>query len=571
MRLLLRTPFILPFRTRVSYFFHVLSGLESLTTFVPSDLLDDHSMLSFPLDEEEEELELPEGWDIVFDEGEVELLPAEDADRTQQETPRERRHSSLQVQTSRVTRELSRLLAIHDQVLEANMRQLEEEMAEEEEETIQQNAPAGIERDGEPARVVGVVRQRRRRGGGDGASRTEMRRHDRISGRRSARNAIRREHAFHDAFRLYRAFPTSPTLRDVRFLDSLVKPEGAGRLLPIEVGVGNGVYREAMQYICRDGFAAEHGLFCLTAGGYLYPNPDYRGIQRDKKEGHTNNGQEAEGAEENVDDHLAQLEFLGVMLGRAMRERMVQDLSLAPHFILLLLGHRNTFAQLKAFDEGLYDQLRSLLYISAESLAALDLTFTTVEERSGEKKEVELVKGGQRIGVTRATVVQYLSCMADFYLNRHGWAEMRAFRQGLITMIPSPMLQLFDAQEVSKLIAGEQREAFDVEDWKAHTSYQHGVSTERTVQLFWRVVAAMTREEQSTLLFFSTSLRVPPLLGFASLSPSFCIELLPEAPLDRLPSASTCFSTLRLPLYTSMEMMRRKLLLAMEAKTYETR
>ena len=63
----------------------------------------------------------------------------------------------------------------------------------------------------------------------------------------------------------------------------------------------------------------------------------------------------------------------------------------------------------------------------------------------------------------------------------------------------------------------------------------------------------------------------PPLLGFKHLQPKFGINMRGhvgnKADETALPTASTCFNLLKLPPFQSAELMRDKLLLAIEAGT----
>lgn len=63
----------------------------------------------------------------------------------------------------------------------------------------------------------------------------------------------------------------------------------------------------------------------------------------------------------------------------------------------------------------------------------------------------------------------------------------------------------------------------------------------------------------------------PPLLGFKHLQPRFGINMRGhvgnKADETALPTASTCFNLLKLPPFRSPEMLRDKLLLAIEAGT----
>lgn len=107
--------------------------------------------------------------------------------------------------------------------------------------------------------------------------------------------------------------------------------------------------------------------------------------------------------------------------------------------------------------------------------------------------------------------------------------------------------------------------------------YSNGYSKESgTVKMFWRVVAELSAEQRAALLRFITSTSRAPLGGFKHLTPPLTIHkvdcgasplaLLGGKDVERLPSASTCFNTLKLPNYRRAATMKAKLLYAISAK-----
>lgn len=348
---------------------------------------------------------------------------------------------------------------------------------------------------------------------------------------------VRRDHIFADAFALFRHRPNGSEMRHIQFIDPYGDPEA---------GLGQGVYREFLVAVCRDGFAAEHGLFRQTATGFLYPNPLSWETTGDSQ-------------------HLEKIRFLGAIVGRAMRDGIVQEVPLAQHFVNSLLGRRNTFTHLKGFDNELHHQLLQLLQRSEEDMEAMGLTFTTVREVLGEMQELELIPGGADIPVTRQNCAHYVALVADFRLNREGVNQTKAFRSGLQSIITPTILELFDCRETTKLLCGDSTGTIDVEDWKRSTTYHDPKDVDHaSVRLFWQVVESLTTKQRSQLLRFATSMSFPPLLGFQFLSPPFHIHLVKDESEERLPSATTCFSTLKLPPYRTFESARAKILAAIE-------
>ena len=95
----------------------------------------------------------------------------------------------------------------------------------------------------------------------------------------------------------------------------------------------------------------------------------------------------------------------------------------------------------------------------------------------------------------------------------------------------------------------------DLDDWRGATNYLGGIgASSQTVQWFWSVVSQMDPAQQASLLFFSTgSSRVPAggfaaLMGYSGQQQRFTLQAMPGTDEgSNLPTAATCFNTLRLP------------------------
>lgn len=107
----------------------------------------------------------------------------------------------------------------------------------------------------------------------------------------------------------------------------------------------------------------------------------------------------------------------------------------------------------------------------------------------------------------------------------------------------------------------------DMDDWKAHVEYRSGYNPNHSsIRHFWNVVAGMNEETRAKLLRFVTGTSALPAGGFADLQGSegvqpFCVIQVQWGD-ERLPQASTCFNQLMLPPYSTEDMMRSKLELA---------
>jgi ubiquitin-protein ligase E3 C len=133
-------------------------------------------------------------------------------------------------------------------------------------------------------------------------------------------------------------------------------------------------------------------------------------------------------------------------------------------------------------------------------------------------------------------------------------------------MIQPSWLNMFNQSELQTLIGGSSS-SIDIADLREHTVYggvyvigDDGLE-HPTVQMFWHVMESMSDQERRAVLKFVTSTPRAPLLGFETLNPNFSIR---DSGRDqsRLPSTSTCVNLLKLPMYTSIETLREKLLTA---------
>ena len=134
---------------------------------------------------------------------------------------------------------------------------------------------------------------------------------------------------------------------------------------------------------------------------------------------------------------------------------------------------------------------------------------------------------------------------------------------------------MFNPREMQLLIGGEPR-PIDVSNMKACVVYGGGYhESQPYIQAFWSIVTEMTTEQQSSLLRFVTSCPRQPLLGFEQLTPRFGILKIPSHEIGqdpntvspKLPSAATCMNLLKLPEYRSIDILREKLLYAIESKS----
>ena len=200
----------------------------------------------------------------------------------------------------------------------------------------------------------------------------------------------------------------------------------------------------------------------------------------------------------------------------------------------------------------------------------------------------ELLPNGKDIAVTNENRMHYIHRVANYRLNFQIKRQSAAFLDGLREIIPVEWFQMFSEGELQQLISGT-RGGVDIDNLRAYTNYSGGYNPQHPViELFWHVLGTLSQEQQSALLQFATSsdrvsrVHPPhlhracrqqgaralqaPLLGFQYLNPPFCIHR-SGADTTRLPTASTCMNLLKLPPFETEELMREKIITAIDHAT----
>jgi len=349
---------------------------------------------------------------------------------------------------------------------------------------------------------------------------------------------IRRKYIFEDGYR-YLASLGRELKNDVRV--QFISEDGH-----LEAGIGQGVFKEFIIELSRVAFSTEYGLFLRTEDGTICPNPNSHLIN------------------ENDYDHF---KFLGLIMGKALYEKILVDIPFARFFLSKLLGRTNYLNDLKSLDKELH---RNLMFLKNYhgTVEDLSLNFTVTVDEYGQSKTVNLIKDGANIPVTNQNKHLYIYRMAYYKLNTQIKRQSEAFQQGLSQIINTSWLQMFDENELFKLICGteESDEVFSIEDMRKNTVYGEPYHDKHpTIENFWKAVESFSPTQKRQLLKFITSSPRPPLLGFQYLDQKIAIRMSSsDEGLDRLPTSSTCVNLLKLPNYKDYNTLREKLLKAIE-------
>lgn len=360
---------------------------------------------------------------------------------------------------------------------------------------------------------------------------------------------IRRGHIVEDGYRQLNCLRSKlKSCIHVSFVSECGLPEAG-----LDYG---GLSKEFLTDVSKAAFSPEYGLFSQTStsDSSLIPSNSAKLL----------------------DNGIDMIEFLGRIVGKALYEGILLEYCFSQVFVQKLLGRYSFLDELSTLDSELYRSLMQLKHYEGD-VEDLCLDFTLTEEFGGKRIVHELRPGGKNISVTNENKLHYVHAIADYKLNRQIIPFSNAFYRGLSDLISPSWLSLFNANEFNQLLSGGSQD-FDVDDLRNNSKYTGGYTeSSRTIKLFWEVIKGFKPTERCLLLKFVTSCSRAPLLGFKYLQPSFTIHKVPcdvtlwatigGQDVDRLPSASTCYNTLKLPTYKRSSTLRSKLLYAISSNT----
>ncbi|XP_063054964.1 E3 ubiquitin-protein ligase UBR5 isoform X11 [Engraulis encrasicolus] len=276
----------------------------------------------------------------------------------------------------------------------------------------------------------------------------------------------------------------------------------------------------------------------------------------------------------NTEARLNCFRNIGRILGLCLLQNELCPITLNRHVIKVLLGRKVNWHDFAFFDPVMYESLRQLILHSqageAEAVfSAMDLAFAIdlcKEEGAG---QVELLSGGVNMPVTPLNVYEYVRKYAEHRMLVVAEQPLHAMRKGLLDVLPKTALEDLTAEDFRLLVNGCGE--VNVQMLISFTSFndESGENAEKLLQFkrwFWSIVEKMSMTERQDLVYFWTSSPSLPASeeGFQPM-PSITIR----PPDDQhLPTANTCISRLYVPLYSSKQILKQKLLLAIKTKNF---
>ncbi|KPI87063.1 putative ubiquitin-protein ligase [Leptomonas seymouri] len=167
----------------------------------------------------------------------------------------------------------------------------------------------------------------------------------------------------------------------------------------------------------------------------------------------------------------------------------------------------------------------------------------------------ELVEGGAQVRVTLQRSREYADALLLARVHEFD-VQLCKLREGLLSVVPEVAVLLLAPDELERRICGQAD--YKPEELRKGASYEGLTSEDRRVQLLWRTLEEATPLQRRLFLrFVSGRDRLPVKLRV--------LPLTTQADPDTvLPRAATCFFAIEIPDYSSLEVMKQKLLYSIE-------
>jgi len=294
---------------------------------------------------------------------------------------------------------------------------------------------------------------------------------------------------------------------------------------------------------------------------------------------------------ENASRVLDLFKTLGCFVAKALLDNRLLDLPFSLPCYKWMLGKDITAADLKFIDpefgasfEKMMDLCKEKKAIETDSsmnpddckikienlklgncaIKDLDLDFTLPG-----RSDWELKPNGSNISVTIENLEEYLNLLAQQHLVNGVAAQLENFRKGFNEVFQMENLSAFSEDELESLICGVEESYWDMQTLLDNTKCDHGYSHDSpTVRYLLEILTELSPSEQKQFLLFVTGSPKLPVGGFKSMNPKLTIvrkDLSGNSSLDNyLPSVNCCFYYLKLPEYTSKQVLKEKLMFAIE-------
>ena len=218
--------------------------------------------------------------------------------------------------------------------------------------------------------------------------------------------------------------------------------------------------------------------------------------------------------------------FIGRLFAKAILDKILIPYELNPIILkYLLFSNYNDdndeqeeinniydINDIKNFDYEIYNSLQIILNTNLEENNDNDIYFVWKINN----KEIELIENGKNILLNNNNKNIFVNKVVELICFKSIEVELKAFKNGLIGVIPLNFIKIFSIEEFNFILSGQQE--INLKDWKANTIYKGNINEKNEViNYFWEVLSELNNEQLFLFFRFCTGSTRVPIDGFSSL------------------------------------------------------
>ena len=293
----------------------------------------------------------------------------------------------------------------------------------------------------------------------------------------------------------------------------------------------------------------------------------------------------------NNEKNLKLFKLLGFIIGRAIYDDRLLDIPLNKVFWNLILDKPVLFKNIKIIDSNLYKTLSDFMnlinnkkeYIKNNNIENYEnINFDDIILYNNCKlseldiyfifpgyDNIELKPNGNDILLTMNNIEEYVNLIYNFLFFRGIDKVKKYFREGFNMNFRVEKLKCFTSSEIEEYICGSVDVKWDKKVLFDNIIPEHGYTNQsKTFNDLIKFMCELDKIQRKQFLIFATGSSRLPLGGFKSLSPKLTVVKKhcgqSNNPDNYLPTVMTCQNYLKIPEYSSYDILEKKILLAMK-------
>eukprot|EP01018_Ginkgo_biloba_P013294 Gb_21912 [translate_table: standard] len=281
---------------------------------------------------------------------------------------------------------------------------------------------------------------------------------------------------------------------------------------------------------------------------------------------------------------LFHFHLLGQVMAKALKDGRILDLPLSQPFYKLILGQELDLFDIKFLDPELYTYLQEMQAIvlrkrflesmpsdNREEISKLNYRGASIEDLCLDftlpgHPDYELKPDGSNISVDMDNLEEYISLIVDVTTKTGIRTQMKVFLAAFDKALPIEHLQMFDEHELDSIISGVSHHSWTVEQLADDIVLNQFTRDDTTIVNLFEAMVKFTPEEQRKFLQFVTGSPRLPIGGLTALNPRLAVVKKVRvgiSPDSELPTSNTCFNLLKLPAYSTKELLLERLAVIM--------